>query len=84
MSNAANDLTNIKSLVLSFFTGTIDREKINSFEYALFRATLEICIVRLEEVKEPSVDFVSPKSTHKSVFMLFISGTAIWEGSKDL
>lgn len=63
--------------LLSFFTGTISREKIAAFERVLFRATHGNCIVRFSELKEHLVDPATRLPVHKSVFMVFFSGKAI-------
>ena len=68
-----NQLPNL----LSFFTGTISREKIASFERVLFRATHGNCIVRFSELKEQLVDPATREKMDKSVFMVFFSGKAI-------
>eukprot|EP00178_Gracilaria_changii_P013210 TRINITY_DN372_c0_g1_i1.p1 TRINITY_DN372_c0_g1~~TRINITY_DN372_c0_g1_i1.p1 ORF type:complete len:913 (-),score=117.08 TRINITY_DN372_c0_g1_i1:3894-6632(-) len=66
-----------QSALLSFFTGTIGREKIASFERVLFRATHGNCIVRFADVQEKLVDPQTKLKVDKSVFMVFFSGNAV-------
>lgn len=65
------------SSLLSFFTGTINRDKISSFERVLFRATHGNCLVRFADVHEKLIDPETKIATEKSVFMVFFSGTAV-------
>lgn len=65
------------SSMLSFFTGTIHREKIASFERVLFRATHGNCFVRFADIAEKLVDPETKEETDKSVFMVFFSGSAV-------
>ncbi|PXF47868.1 V-type proton ATPase subunit a3 [Gracilariopsis chorda] len=66
-----------QSALLSFFTGTINREKIASFERVLFRATHGNCIVRFADVHEKLADPQTKLKMDKSVFMVFFSGSAV-------
>ncbi|CAN8067741.1 unnamed protein product [Agarophyton chilense] len=66
-----------QSALLSFFTGTIAREKIASFERVLFRATHGNCIVRFSDVQKKLVDPQTKLKVDKSVFMVFFSGNAV-------
>lgn len=66
-----------RSSLLSFFTGTIDRERIASFERVLFRATHGNCIVRFADILEKLVDPETKLKMEKSVFMVFFSGNAV-------
>lgn len=63
--------------LLSFFTGTIDREKLSSFERVLFRATHGNCFVRFADIHEKLTDPESREEMEKSVFMVFFSGSAV-------
>lgn len=72
----ANSSTQPSSL-LSFYTGTINREKIATFERVLFRATHGNCLVRFADVREKLTDPETKQPTEKSVFMVFFSGTAV-------
>lgn len=65
------------SSLLSFFTGTIIRDKIATFERVLFRATHGNCLVRFADVPEKLIDPSTNVATEKSVFMVFFSGTAV-------
>lgn len=65
------------SSMLSFFTGTIDREKIATFERVLFRATHGNCFVRFADIKEKVVDPETNEEKDKDVFMVFFSGSAV-------
>lgn len=65
------------SSLLSFFTGTINRDKIATFERVLFRATHGNCLVRFADVREKLIDPATKVATEKSVFMVFFSGTAV-------
>lgn len=65
------------SALLSFFTGTIDREKIATFERVLFRATHGNCFVRFADIHEKLVDPETRIEMEKSVFMVFFSGMAV-------
>lgn len=65
------------SSLLSFYTGTISREKIATFERVLFRATHGNCLVRFADVHEKLVDPDTKQATEKSVFMVFFSGSAV-------
>lgn len=65
------------STLLSFCTGTINRENISTFERVLFRATHGNCLVRFADVLEKLVDPETRIETEKSVFMVFFSGTAV-------
>lgn len=65
------------SALLSFFTGTIDREKIATLERVLFRATHGNCLVRFADIREKLVDPETKVEMEKSVFMVFFSGVAV-------
>lgn len=66
-----------QSFSLSFFTGTINRDKIASFERVLFRASHGNCLVRFADVREKLIDPETKVATGKSVFIIFFSGTAV-------
>lgn len=72
-----SDLFQAPSSLLSFFTGTINREKISSFERVLFRATHGNCLVRFADVREKLIDPETNVAMEKTVFMVFFSGTAV-------
>lgn len=65
------------STLLSFYTGTIEREKIATFERVLFRATHGNCIVRFADVREKLIDPETSAELQKTVFMVFFSGLAV-------
>lgn len=67
----------LSSSLLSFFTGTIDREKIATFERVLFRATRGNCLVRFADIPEKLFDTETEEEKEKSVFMVFFSGFAV-------
>lgn len=74
---AAGDSGLRMSSMLSFFTGTIYREKMSSFERVLFRATHGNCFVRFADIGGKLVDPESGEERDKSVFMVFFSGSAV-------
>lgn len=65
------------STLLSFFTGTVEREKLSSFERVLFRATHGNCFVRFADIPQKLVDPETKDEKEKSVFMVFFSGSAV-------
>lgn len=67
----------LSSSLLSFFTGTMDREKLATFERVLFRATRGNCFVRFADIQEQLVDPETGEKKDKSVFMVFFSGQAV-------
>lgn len=75
--NAQSEMGQGASNLLSFFTGTIARDRISTFERVLFRATHGNCIVRFADLKENMIDPHTRESVHKSVFMVFFSGKAV-------
>lgn len=76
-SNSHSNSIRQPSSSLSFFTGTINRDKISTFERVLFRATHGNCLVRFADVREKLIDPETKTPTEKSVFMVFFSGTAV-------
>lgn len=67
----------LSSSLLSFFTGTINRERIATFERVLFRATRGNCLVRFADIPEKLFDAETKEEREKSVFMVFFSGHAV-------
>lgn len=65
------------SSLLSFYTGTINRDKIATFERVLFRATHGNCLVRFADIRDKLIDPVTNIESEKSVFMVFFSGATI-------
>lgn len=77
MEGGQGDAFRQPSSLLSFFTGTVDREKLSSFERVLFRATHGNCFVRFADIHEKLTDLDSKEEKEKSVFMVFFSGSAV-------
>jgi len=56
-----------------FFTGTISRENIGSFQRDCSRATHGNCIVKFSHVNERLIDPVSSEDMDECDFMVFFS-----------
>lgn len=77
MAHLTNSPAQSATSLLSFYTGTINRDKIATFERVLFRATHGNCLVRFADVREKLVDPETKQATEKTVFMVFFSGSAV-------